>query len=326
MENKTLINKVINDFLFKKKPIYASYNLEQNKYIKVRFEYDYNKETKTNKNIFIYLNTFYEIINLYKLIPDEFKHFYEIIEDECKFFIDLDAKFEEMNPFEWGKTILLIIPGYRLQSEDCKIVCNMFLNELKNKKLHNTLKIIDDKVYGKNRMLRIEGSTKINSERRKIFVYDDGSYKKFINIKIDGLITNLENTILLKINKDDILKNINKKTDYAFNNNNIGYILSKREKKNYNYKDNDVLYLKDNINEIINLVNSWYYEKLNVKMESHIFKVLKIENNRIDFKKITSYNCPICKRIHDGQNPYIFISNKNIMFNCRRSENIIKIG
>lgn len=177
MENKTLINKVINDFLFKKKPIYASYNLEQNKYIKVRFEYDYNKETKTNKNIFIYLNTFYEIINLYKLIPDEFKHFYEIIEDECKFFIDLDAKFEEMNPFEWGKTILLIknelilffkkifdkeikileyrtlpteketkyschliIPGYRLQSEDCKIVCNMFLNELKNKKLHNTLK------------------------------------------------------------------------------------------------------------------------------------------------------------------------------------------
>lgn len=369
MTNNTIIKKFINGLINEGRPFKASYKMEKNEYIKIRLEYDYNKKTNENKNIFIYINDFNGLINLYDIFPDEHKHFYEVIEDYCKFFLDLDVKMDEIEISKWFTNILLIknelklffkkyfdsninilefrsspslnepkyschlvMADYCFKSDDCKIICSMFLNELKDKGLYDITKLIDDKVYGKNRMLRIEGSTKINSTRKKICIYDNINDEPLDNINFNGLITNLENTTLLKINENDILKyNNNKynKFENSKNNNNYvinnKYTLSKENNKKYNYNDDDILYLKYNIDKIINAVNSWYYENLNTNKEDDIFKVLRIEDNRIDLKRINPYNCPICKRIHDNQNPYIFISNKNILFNCRRCNCPIKI-
>lgn len=203
------------------------FELKENNLIKFRYEY---KKNDNVKNIFIYTENFNKFIKIYKTIPDDHKHFYEIIDEECKFFLDLDAKIEEIDPGTWAKNISkikeelilffneifnkeikileyksfplpdepkyschLIIQDYKFKSENCKIVCNMFLNYLKNKSLNSLSNIIDDKVYGKNRMLRIEGSTKVGSKRIKKCIYNNiiDIPNEIINIK--GLITNLEN-------------------------------------------------------------------------------------------------------------------------------------
>lgn len=343
-----------------KRKVKTSFELIENNFIKFRYEYKKNDKIK---NIFIYTNNFYEFIKIYENIPNEYKHFYEIINEECKFFLDLDAKIEEIDPYTWKRNISiikkelilffneifnkeikileyksfplpdepkyschLIIQDYKIKSEDCKIVCNMFLNYLKNKSLNSLSNIIDDKVYGKNRMLRIEGSTKIGSNRIKKCIYNNiiDIPNEIINTK--GLITNLENTILININKENILKNIlnhkeNKIKDFVKN-----YEITFENKNDkYNYTNDDIIYLKNNIDYIIDIINSWHYKIININKdinkEDYIFDILKIENNRIDLKRIKSFDCPICKRIHEKQNSYIFIKNMKLMFHCRRTDN-----
>lgn len=340
---------------FLKRLCKISFELEKNNLIKFRYEY---KKNDNVKNIFIYTENFNKFIKIYEKIPDNHKHFYEIIEEECKFFLDLDAK---IDPYTWNKNISviknelnlffnetfnkeikileyrsfplpsepkyschLIIQDYKFKAEDCKIVCNMFLNYLKNKSLNLILDIIDDKVYGKNRMLRIEGSTKVGSNRIKKCIYNNIIHipNEIINTK--GLITNLENTILININKKDILSNVLNHKENKIKNFVKSYEITFENKNDkYNYTNDDIIYLKNNIDYIIDIINSWHYEILNINKninkEHYIFDILKIENNRIDLKRIKSFNCPICKRIHEKQNSYIFIKNMKLMFHCRRT-------
>ena len=50
-------------------------------------------------------------------------------------------------------------------------------------------------------------------------------------------------------------------------------------------------------------------------------------SNFINFKNEKGYMCPNCQRIHENENPYILISNKNkVYFYCRRKEKGIIIG
>lgn len=362
------INKIIEKLIDRNTPIYASRTIEENNFIKIRYEYLYYKKDVDQKiigNVFIYLNDFNDLIKLYKLLPDEFKHFYEVIENKCKFFLDLDVKTQNMKTMEWNDNILiiknelklffnkifkkeinilefrsmsslnepkyschLVIPDYCFDSEDCKIVCNMFLNELKDKKL-NVGNIIDDKVYGYKRMLRIEGSTKINSKRIKMCLYDNINDKPNDIINLNGLITNLQNTTLLKLDEKYLIKNVFLPTENFENNNNNKYKFTINDRdKRYNYTENDILYLKNNFENIINIVNSWHYNKMDIKddINDPIFNCMKIENNRMDLRRLKSFYCPLCKRLHEKQHSYIFISNEKIIFNCRRSDNSVKIN
>lgn len=360
MQNIT-VKDIIDIFIKKGEPFKASYKIEKNNKIKIRYEYDYNKQTNENKNVFIYLNKINDIIKLYNMFPNN-RHFYEIIEDKCKFFLDLDVKIDVIEPYEWREKILLIkyelqlffkkffdkeiyileykslpsvgepkyschlvILDYCFDSDDCKIICNIFLNELRNKKL-DVVDIIDSKVYGKKRMLRIEGSTKICSNRKKICIYDDIKNKTKDIINLNGLVTNIENTTILKIDKDIISKNIDQKSVSSknkifINNYDFDKILLNDNDKRYNYTKDDIMYLKNNIKNIINIINSWHYKKINMIDKGDIFTVLKIENNRMDLKRVKPFDCPVCKRIHERQHAYIFISNKKIMFHCRRADN-----
>lgn len=332
----------------------ANNKLEDNNYIKFRCEYKNNNNK--DLNAFIYLDNYEKIIDIYKLIDKEFngyKHFYEVIEDKCKFFLDLDVKCKNMSHDEWCKNIILIkeelilffknkfikdiriieyqsfpsikepkfschlvVPDFHFHSNDCKNVCDMFLNQIKNINLYN---MIDDKVYGKKRMLRIEGSTKINSDRKKIYIYTKDNDLTFI--KLDGLITNLKNTELLITDNYYEKENINLKKKSM----EPKYMVLKDNNKKYDYTDEDIKTIKNNTINIINIINDWHFKNNKSNISGNIFEFDHIINNMIILKRIKPFECPECKRVHDKQHPYIFISNKNIFFHCRRSLNPVNI-
>lgn len=234
------INKLVNTFIENK---IGNHKLENNNLKKFRYEYLYNSNDKNIKNVFIYLKDWNQFINLYKVIPETNRHLYEIIDEKCKFFLDLDAKCSDIEHEEWNNNIKfikqeliiffqrifnksiqileyqsfptnkeskyschLIVPYYCFYAEDCKNIIKLFINKINIK----YKKIIDDKVYGKRRMLRIEGSSKINSDRKKVYINDYKNNYQLINL--DGLITNLENTELLYTELHT--PTINKKVEY----------------------------------------------------------------------------------------------------------------
>lgn len=341
------INKLINTFIENK---IGNYKLENNKSIKFRYEYLYNN---IEKNIFIYLQNWNQLINLYKIIPEKDRHFYEIIDEKCKFFLDLDAKYEDIDKKEWEDDIKfikqelkcffdkvfkknvcileyqsfpteyekkyschLIIPDYCFYADDCKNIINMFINTI-NIKYKN---IIDDKVYGKRRMLRIEGSTKINSNRKKVYINNVKNNTQLICL--EGLITNLENTELL--NTTSFIHNVmNREIKDNYEEKRIVF---RQNSNKTNYTENDILFIKNNYKKIINIVNKWHHDNINVRNSNDdIFIFNYILNNMIILKRIKPFLCPDCKRIHEKQNPYVFSFNNNIYYHCRRSTKPVKI-
>ena len=96
------INKLIDTLI---KNNIGNYKLHDNNFIKFRYEYINNNK---NQNIFIYLKNWNQLINLYKSIPENERHFYEIINNRCKFFLDLDAKCKDVSYDEWCESIIII--------------------------------------------------------------------------------------------------------------------------------------------------------------------------------------------------------------------------
>lgn len=275
-----LYDKLINILIDNK---IGKYKLEDSKKIIIKYEI-YNKY----KKIFLYLNVWDNLINLYKIIPNEHKHFYEVIGDYCKFFMVLINDIN-INYFEWNNNIEiiknklksffkevfkknieileyrylskekddqchLIVINYCFRSEECKNICKLFLEELKYI-ASNLIKYIDNNVYGKNKMIMIEGSTKINSNKRKTFIHNNINNINSKIIHTKGLITNLENTELLLYEKyvnnfihEDIF---NIDIDYYFDN----YYINIYEDfdMEFDIKDNMGLCIEDycfNIKEI----------------------------------------------------------------------------
>jgi hypothetical protein len=340
MEKRINLNNLIDNFI---KNEIGSFKLKSNNLIKFRYEFTNRKNKDTN--IFIYLKNWNELINLYKLIPKNNRHFYEIIDEKCKFFLDLDAKCQDIDLNEWKKNVKiikqetkqlfkkvfnkdieiieyqsfpteyekkyschLIIPKFCFYAEDCKNICNMLLNVLNN----TYVNIIDDKVYGNRRMLRIEGSTKINSNRIKTCINE---YNSNYIINFNGLITNLENTEFLIT---DLYK-INNKTDLNISTNYNKIIVLKNNDRKYNYTNNDIIFIKNNFKVIIIKINNFHNS-------NNIFLLNYIINNMIILKRTRPCFCIYCKRIHERQHPYIFVINNNIFFHCRRSPKPINIS
>lgn len=55
-------------------------------------------------------------------------------------------------------------------------------------------------------------------------------------------------------------------------------------------------------------------------------KIDKIENNFIHLKRMSPSMCPICARVHEHQNPYIYVSEYGYYWSCRRSNQKIFLG
>jgi hypothetical protein len=328
-----------------------TYILDKSSKYNIKLRYEFLCKNKT-KNVFLYFDDWLQFKKIYDVIPNEYKHFYEIMEDKCKFFIDFDAKKENLDNIKWYKFIdevknileklfydlfleeikiveyeslgnddepkysyHIIVENLNFSILECKLLCELLLKNL-DPELHF---IIDPNVYGKWRSLRIENSTKIGSKRTKLLRYPD-EFKTKNNIYLNGLITNLNNTISVK----KIFDMINIENEYKLNHivkKEIGMkIISLDNSKKYVYNEDDVIITKKNYLEIEYIINKWHYKILNeVIDENKIFYTKKIIQNMILYKRMKPYNCPICKRIHENQDPYSYIKNAKLYFDCRRS-------
>lgn len=57
------------------------------------------------------------------------------------------------------------------------------------------------------------------------------------------------------------------------------------------------------------------------------FEVLGLRGTLIPLKRRCSSYCEICQRVHDNENPFLFLSfDNNLYFNCRRNDNSLLIG
>lgn len=323
-----ILNELINNNI-------ATYKLDKSRkeIIKIRYEYMINNKIS---NIFIYFNKWEDFIKLYKNTSSENRHFYEIIDNECKFFLDLDGKYDELGN-SWNKYIddikncliyelsklsgnkiniiefeslfcneekklssHIIVNDFRFNTEQCKIICENIINKLDKK----VSKIIDNKVYNKWRSLKMQGSTKVGSKRVKMLKINNTYIE---NINLEGFVTNLENTNLFNF-LNVIEKPITKKY------NNKDFDISNKNLDKYKISINDIVFIKNNYKRLENFINIWHKTYDN-------FVTYKIINNMILYLKKHPYNCNICKRTHESQNPYIYVINHNIYFDCRRSDN-----
>lgn len=340
---------MINDFLeLWKKNNRLSYYLDKNSKYKIKTRYELLHRNKI-KNVFLYFDNWEQFINVYNCISNDYKHFYEIIEDECKFFVDFDAKKDEINDKEWyifideTKNILkeliyelfseeikiaeyesfgnkeenkysyhIVIENLKFTVLECKLLCELLLKNISSYYKF----IIDPNVYGKWRSLRLEKSTKIGSKRVKILKYPNNISEN--NIYINGIITNLNNTKSVK----DIFNKINLENENKLNTplkKEFKYFCLDSLSKKYIYNENDIKIIKDKYLEIEQFVNEWNYKLFNKFNNGKIFITNKIIKNMILYRRLIPFNCPICNRIHENQDSYIYIKFNKLFFHCRRS-------
>lgn len=337
---------MINNFLeLWKKNNKLTYSLDKNSKYKVKTRYEFLYRNKV-KNIFLYFNNWEQFKKIYDNISNEYKHFYEIMEDECKFFIDFDAKKDEIDNKEWyifideTKNILnkliyelfsekikiaeyeslgnkdeqkysyhIVIENLRFTILECKLLCELLLKNIKS----NYKFIIDPNVYGKWRSLRLENSTKIGSKRIKLLKYSNISEN---NLYLNGIITNLTNTKSVK----DIFNKINIENEYKLNKKEFKCLYENSLQKIYTYSENDIKIVKEKYLEIEKLINEWNYKLFNKFNNNKIFITRKILQNMILYKRLIPFYCPICDRIHEKQDSYIFIKFNKLYFHCRRTK------
>ena len=340
---------MINKFLeLWKKNNRLTYSLDKtSKYkIKTRYELSYKNNIK---NIFLYFDSWEQFNNIYNSISNDNKHFYEIMEDECKFFVDFDAKKKEISNDEWyifineTKNILtkltyelfsekiniaeyesfgnkdeekysyhMIIENLKFTVLECKLLCELLLKNINSKYKF----IIDPNVYGKWRSLRLENSTKSGSKRIKLLKYPNNIAGNIIYF--NGIITNLNNTKSVKY----IFDKINIQNEYKLNSSlkkEFKYLHEKSLPKKYIYNENDIKIINERCLEIEQLINEWNYKSISGFNNRKIFMTKKIIKNMILYKRLIPFNCPICKRIHENQDSYIYIKINKLYFHCRRS-------
>lgn len=168
----------------------------------------------------------------------------------------------------------------------------------------NFNKFIDFAVYKRNQQFRLLGSSKPGANRPKIldaeFEYYDGTIHKHIyeecihNDKMMRM-TNLCESLVGYCNNDDVLPSF----------------AEEKVKKIYEqYGDLDDVIL----NQCQVLVND--------KFGHDIFKIREsgIHGYFIPLDRLTPSDCEVCKVQHEKENPFMFIQNKMLKYNCGRSE------
>lgn len=327
MENNIQLDQII--YLFEKQNIInTSWTYQSDMPFPVRMRYETYKHNKII-NKYMYIKDWDIFHKIYKIINYKDRHFYEMIGNKCKFFIDIDGKDIQIDDWifyidtiekelinffrnelgieiktikcesketenEKKKSCHIIIPEYCFLIEDCKYLCEKFINvHIKNKKIKD---IIDLSVYGKNRCLRIPLSSKIGSKRIKLV--DDRYYN-------ESFISDVKNTRFINcLNNKIIIKN---STNLNLKNNN-----GKDGKNNYNK-------LYNNYNIYLNIINN----EIDKNKKSLKIRNNDIKGNMIICDRIHPSFCQKCNRIHEKENPFLIVdeSKRKIYFYCRRNKN-----
>ena len=161
------------------------------------------------------------------------------------------------------------------------------------------------------------------SNIRNFRVYMNYKYKKGRILKVDEKSRWIPDDLEL-INDSDSVKR-----DYQYNkeiflaslvtNTNYCSFLNTKDKPEDSYENNNLSELNEiDIDKMLRL-----FGKLPL---SNCFEH-KVERNRILLKRKRESYCNVCERIHENQNSYLFITNRNdVWLNCLRNTKSYKIG
>ncbi len=196
---------------------------------------------------------------------------------------------------KFKKSIHVVLDGY----------CHM--NNLEAKAFYKKVvakmtiysEFVDRAVYSSLQQFRMLGSRKLGSERPKIFHkkwnFGEQTIEYKYNEKIDSVeheaIVQLGNSLVTNVGYCDILPN-----------------LIEEEERTYELTDVS----EEQFNQAWDL-----FRKIHTGIIP--FKIRNTVSNTIVLKRIKPSGCPICNRVHQNENPFLFIIEKSVYFHCRRA-------
>jgi hypothetical protein len=198
---------------------------------------------------------------------------------------------------------IIVDNWYLLNNEENEAFCNKILEYISKNK-----NFIDNKVYKKIQQFRLYKSHKYKSDRVKEL---DPISKWICPIKPIS-----DNHLFSMIIGGSLITNTSycsplpsfKKVTIIYN----------EKIKNTNISDKK-------IKEAIELYSKKEgYKSLNDK--EFPFKFQQCISIFIILKRLAPSMCKICNRIHESENPYLFIKKNNVFFNCRRSNRSLLVG
>jgi len=192
----------------------------------------------------------------------------------------------------------VIIDNYYLQTDKhAKQFCQEVLGKMKD--LHD---LIDDKIYSSIRQFRLIGNSKYDSTRyleqlntwtcagKEIHSIPRGVYQTFFASLIG--VTGHCKKIPIKL-----------------------------PLKEHTYSEVDIR--ADEVQDAFEKLKDF----LSSQNISAPFTIRDVQNGLIMLNREEPSECPICKVVHEAENPYLILTeNKDVLFNCRRSEVHLNIG
>jgi hypothetical protein len=318
------------------------------------FAFEVSKECR----VFLEFEDFEKFKEFY--IREDKKHYYEVILGSHRFYLDIDAEFDISNgsntpeigsDFE-RKIIQDTVKGimkvfddvdirkdifiFSSHGEDTKkdkviikksfhIIVHRVINtpELSKNiahliKQYSGVSFIDINVYKPKQQLRVLYSTKLGSKRIKIF---EGNWI------FEG------EWICSQVTKDDELKYslVNLLLDARNESARIFKLLNSTSKNNPRSSTKKILNLNNTSNDpegesasrmIVKVVEDEIGDSIEGSENLQISEVKKDYNGSylIILKNKGGYVCPIHKRVHEKENPFIIADTNDIFFCCRRNE------
>lgn len=296
--------------------------------------WNFKRNDKVNR-VFSKFN-FNELYELNRRVGEEQRSFFEVITDERKHkvFFDIDIKgknnVSKAKNFleQFIKALLGIIDldlekdifFYSSHSEEKRsyhILLN-FKTDMKNNKIlaeKISEKIegenfLDLGVYNKNRQLRILGSSKVGEKRFKIwereFSFKSKTYKSI-----------LENE--LKIEDEEKIIFFNSLVNFVQSD--MKELIFEQEKEKEKEEKEPFFYQNGSFEE-----KELEEIKTLIEKVSSELKIREINGTIISLINPNGYYCPLCKRIHENENPYVYSLRDKVYFNCRRTEQKLFLG
>ena len=152
--------------------------------------------------------------------------------------------------------------------------------------------LIDSKVYSSLQQFRLLGSTKASTNRYKIFV-QRGEY----------------------IPKNELTSSL---ISYTVGGKELPHFLDIEDEDDDDESKLTLMDGDDLISEAMDMLATTFGD-------SHPFEYKENRDNFMLLKRLYPSYCDLCNRIHENENPYMFITKGGILkFNCRRAEGIYK--
>jgi hypothetical protein len=306
--------------------------------------WDYQDKEK-NRRLYHLFDSYLDFVIFYFKIPENERCFYEIVLGEFpqKIHFDIDIEIETNEDDkkilnELIKTVIELVPEIKPKKDICiynshgekkksyHLIINHFCHKNNDdaKSFYYTVmsklpkeyfekQWIDSAVYSKTQQFRTLGSMKPGTNRIKIFqekwifdnliehIYDEEPEDE----KTKFLIQFEESIVGARYSNCKLLPSFEKPSEF--------------EKKTQTNYENGEDIEHDLAVEAINLLaHSMNLEVIDPKFP---FKFDKIEGPFVILKRVKPSKCRICKRIHEHQNPYLFITTKEkyVFYHCRRA-------